>query len=158
LVDFNNDGKIDIISGGWSGEVYLFRQNADGTYAARETIEDADGKPLKVTSASVAYAADWDGDGDLDLLIGDINGEIHLATNDGTRDKPAFHMTGPIEANGGKLRVAGGDAGPIVADWDGDGKPDLLVGCGDGSVQWFRNVGEKGKPPQLAAGVALVRK
>ena len=33
------------------------------------------------------------------------------------------------------------DSHPIAADWDGDGKLDLLVGAGDGSVWFFRNLG-----------------
>jgi hypothetical protein len=31
-----------------------------------------------------------------------------------------------------------------VADWDGDGKPDLIVGAEDGSVAWYRNTGRAG--------------
>ncbi len=57
-------------------------------------------------------------------------------------------------ADGEPIRVAG-DAGPFVADWDGDGLPDLLVGAGDGSVSWFRNIGTR-KEPKLAAAKVLV--
>jgi hypothetical protein len=34
----------------------------------------------------------------------------------------------------------------VAADWDGDGKLDLLVGAEDGSVVWHRNVGKPGRP------------
>ena len=37
----------------------------------------------------------------------------------------------------------GGDSGPIVADWDADGRNDLIVAFGNGSVVWFRNIGTK---------------
>ena len=44
-----------------------------------------------------------------------------------------------------------------MADWDGDGQKDLLVGAGDGSVTLFRNTGTA-TAPELAAGVTLVPK
>ena len=44
----------------------------------------------------------------------------------------------------------------MAADWDGDGKLDLIVGCGDGSVLWYRNVGTREKPV-LHAPEVLVR-
>ena len=43
----------------------------------------------------------------------------------------------------------------IVADWDSDGVPDLLVGAGDGSVSLFRNVGTA-QAPKLAAAETIV--
>jgi hypothetical protein len=49
-----------------------------------------------------------------------------------------------------------GDSQPVAADWDGDGLLDLIVGWGDGSVVWFRNVGSKTKP-KLAKGIRLVQ-
>ena len=56
---------------------------------------------------------------------------------------------------GGKPLRVNGDAGPFACDWDGDGKLDLLVGAGDGSVWFYRNIGTA-KAPELAAGVQLV--
>jgi hypothetical protein len=44
---------------------------------------------------------------------------------------------------------------PFAADWDGDGRPDLLVGAGDGSVLWYRNVRSTGSP-ELAAAQVLI--
>src|SRR5262249_19157606 len=72
----------------------------------------------------------------------------------GTPKKWAFAKEQKLTA-GGKPLVVAGDAGPFVADWDGDGKPDLLVGAGDGSVTLFRNIGTR-KEPKLAAGEKLV--
>jgi hypothetical protein len=42
-----------------------------------------------------------------------------------------------------------------VADWDGDGSHDLLMGCGDGSVLFYRNTTPSGMPV-LAEPVVLV--
>src|SRR5213075_2980219 len=85
------------------------------------------------------------------LIVGNIDGDVYLVPNDGTRTEPKF---------GAKLRLAhgdGGDAAPTVADWDGDGLPDLLVGDGSGQVRLFRATGrdDHGRP-MLAAARVLV--
>jgi hypothetical protein len=105
-------------------------------------------------TASAVHAVDWDGDGDYDLLVGDIGGNVWLVPNEGTAKKYAFGKEQPLQAGGRPIRVEG-DAGPFAADWDGDGLIDLLVGSGDGGVWLYRNVGTA-KAPKLAAGVRLV--
>ena len=153
-MDFDSDGLTDILSGSWPGELYFFRRQSDGTFAKGENILDAEDKPIKLGSASVVFAADWEGDGDLDLLVGDIQGNVFLVPNEGTSDKPSFGKGEPLSAGDKPIRV-GGDSGPVVADWDGDGRADLVVGAGDGSVVWFRNTAEEGQPV-LAEGRSLV--
>jgi hypothetical protein len=62
---------------------------------------------------------------------------------------------GPIEAGGEVLDVDSNDAGPTTADWDGDGRWDLIVGGGAGTVMFFRNEGSV-TAPKLAAGIKLL--
>lgn len=154
-MDFDGDGRTDIISGSFPGELYLFRRQENGEFAARETIDDREGRAIKVGSASAVFAADWDADGDLDLVVGNIKGEVHLVLNEGTAKEHAFGEATKLEADGKPINAPHGDAGPVVADWDGDEKPDLLVGNGDGSVHWFRNTGTRDEPV-LAVAVELV--
>jgi hypothetical protein len=106
-------------------------------------------------TASVVHAFDYDGDGDLDLLVGDIRGNVYLVPNEGTKQKWAFGKEQSLPCAGGTVKVEG-DAGPFVADWDGNGSPDLLVGSGDGSVWVYYNQAPRGKPMQLAAGKQLL--
>jgi len=199
-VDLDGNGYVDIISGSWPGEIFLFRGSPGHTFAAPEMLKDKDGniinigggireqsdnilitgngtfeqtaegtfvnyhgkrmkstpdKPISITgTASAVHAVDWDGDGRIDLLVGDIGGNVYLIPNEGTPKKYAFGKHRQLMAGGKPLRV-NGDAGPFAVDWDSDGRLDLLVGSGDGSVWFYRNVGTS-KVPELAAGVQLI--
>jgi hypothetical protein len=58
-----------------------------------------------------------------------------------------------VEAAGKPIDTAVGHAAPFVADFDGDGVKDLLVGqFGDGILWIYRNVGTNAEP-KFAAGV-----
>jgi hypothetical protein len=154
LVDLDGDGRTDILSGSWPGEIYFFRRQAAGKFAAGVVLTGRDGKPLNVGSASSAFAADWDGNGFLDLVVGTVLGEVWLIPGEGKA--LAFGTPRRLEAAGQPIKVSG-DAAPVVADWDGDGKPDLIVGADDGSVVWFRNAGSA-RQPRLEAARPLVGK
>ncbi len=57
-----------------------------------------------------------------------------------------------LEAGGAPIDTDVGHAAPFVADFDGDGVKDLLVGQFGGGVLWiFRNEGTNARP-RLAAG------
>ncbi len=154
-MDLNRDGIIDVLSGSWPGEIYWFRGLGKGKFAAGAIIKDSAGKAIEVGNAAAVFAFDWDDDGDCDLIVGNILGEVRLVVNEGSATAPRFEPRGLLEAAGEPIKIEHGDAGPVVADWDGDNKPDLIVGCGDGSVVWYRNVGESHSPRLAAAGTLV---
>jgi hypothetical protein len=155
LADLDGDGRSDILSGSWPGEIYFFRRNADGTFAAGRQLKDRDGKAINVGSGSSAFAVDWDGDGKIDLLVGNVLGEVYFIPNEGGKEL-TFGKPRRLEMDGQPLKV-NGDAAPVAADWDGDGRLDLIVGAEDGSVVWYRNVGSP-KEPRLEAARTLIPK
>lgn len=147
----NKDGEVINIGGGIDERedaIYItgsaeFERTDEGTYVnyhgrkIKNTLE----KPIYTTgSASAVAVADWDGDKDYDLIVGDIDGRLHCIINEGTPDAYAFNKEMALQV-GGEPLVVEGTAGPCVADWDHDGDPDLLVGVGDGSVVMFENIG-----------------
>lgn len=170
-MDLDGDGTLDMLSGSyWPGDLYLFRGKKEGGFEKGAILEDgkekhvnagrpwpSEDEPDMDSLAASPWAADIDADGDLDLLVGNIGGRVVWIRNDGTATKPDFSAhKEKLKAGGKEIRVDG-DAGPIVVDWDADGKLDLLVGDGEGAVWYFHNTGERNRP-EFAAGKRFVER
>ena len=166
--DLDGDAISDMIANSYDpGHLYLFRGMPNNQFAAREEVADKSGTPIRSSPVqkqnfqsfgSFYDAVDWDGDGDLDLLIGCFSGELKVRINEGDARRPQF-ATDNIEIKttaGEPLRVKAHFC-PVVADWDGDGLWDIIAGSDDGSVTLFRNAGKKGSPA-FGAGQELVKK
>ncbi len=153
-MDLNRDGRSDLISGSWPGELYYFRRTEDGKFAAPVQLLGADGKPINVGSGASVFAVDWDASGTLDLLVGNALGEVYWLPGT-SEQKMAFGPPQALMAAGEKLVVKSGEAAPVAADWDGDGKLDLVLGAEEGSVVWHRNIGTQ-KEPKLGPAKTLI--
>jgi len=79
---------------------------------------------------------DLDGDGDMDLLVGDFNGFIQYFENISSGNNLTFSF---IE-NVGNIDLSGNSV-PTFGDLDGDGDLDMLIGQLNGSLVFYRNVG-----------------
>lgn len=168
-VDWDNDGDKDIVVGidtwddyGWDnafdahgrwtrgplhGYVYLLENTGKGAYANRGKVE-AGGAPIDVYGAPNPCIADFDGDGDLDLICGEFVDGLTWFENTGTRSAPRFAAGRQLSNRKGDIRLHLQMIVPVVSDFDGDGRADLIVGDEDGRVAWVRNTGKvrKGMP------------
>jgi hypothetical protein len=80
---------------------------------------------------------DWDGDGKQDLVVGSQSGEVWFARNVRSKTQPEFTGYTRLQTEGKDIH-AGSEARIAVADLDGDGREDLLVGGGTGIVWFFQ--------------------
>ena len=132
--DFNRDGYLDLaVVDQADNTVTILLGNGTGNF------HPAPGSPINVGSAPVAIAnADFNGDGIPDLAV--------LNRSDGTVSVLLGNGDGSFtQAPGSPINLGGSLAAVAVADFNGDGRPDLavadsaastvsvLLGQGDGS-------------------------
>jgi sugar lactone lactonase YvrE len=120
IADFNKDGIPDIatVCGSGGAPFQIFLGKGDGTFSLAGSINLATQDPTAIA------AADFNSDGNLDLIISNGN-------NYGTNQNPAFEL---LIGNGDgtfqpvAVNTLVGNIGAIsVADFNGDGKPDIIA-------------------------------
>ncbi|HEX30074.1 TPA: PEGA domain-containing protein, partial [Candidatus Poribacteria bacterium] len=142
VVDWNNDGRKDLIVGDGTGKVTVYENT--GTDAEPEFGGGV--AVVSVANFAIPWVVDWNNDNKKDLLVGDGNGNLNLFINTGTDSSPSFGTPIQVTAEGSPIIIDGGNASPCVMDWDGDGKKDLLVGCKEGKVYLYLNSGTDESP------------
>lgn len=132
VTDWDGDGDFDLIVGTIRGKVCLIPN--EGTLESYSFSKEQE--IASVSSRAGPFTSDWDGDGDLDLLVGADDGSVSLFENTGSATSPklasAVKLVPPVEritSTQAPKDVRRGSRSKIcVADWNGDGRLDLLVG------------------------------
>lgn len=169
--DWDRDGDADILCGDEDGRV-AFIENAgrvkqgEMPVFAQPVYFQQEAETLKCGALATPVGADWDGDGDTDILSGNTAGYVEFFENlSGPRvAEPKWAAPRRLEAGGRVFRIMAGPNGSIqgpaeakwgyttlnVADWDLDGLPDVMLNSILGEVIWLRNTGTR-TAPVLAA-------
>jgi hypothetical protein len=164
VYDVNNDGLPDLVTRDRRGMLNWFERSDKGNdLKAGKAIPDEWGEPIKMdgylidghvhTGRIKLELADWDSDGDPDLLYGTARmaepyvlektgkgGFSHIAwmENIGSEESWMFKRRGAVLNRGGiPLKLGWHTASPEAVDWNSDNRLDLLVGAESGQVYLF---------------------
>lgn len=169
-IDWDGDGDLDLIVGDEDGRVALLENTGKMVDGAPDFLPPVyfqqQAENVKFGALCTPVSVDWDGDGDEDIIIGDSAGYVAFIENlsGAGVEQPKWAAPKKLEADGQVIRLMAGPNGSIqgpaeskwgyttvsVADWDGDGLPDLILNSIWGKVVWYKNIGSR-KAPKLAA-------
>jgi len=102
---------------------------------------------LGILEAFPAFG-DLDNDGDLDMMIGEGNGNLHYFENSAASGSPAnFTITQAFYTDNNTVVIDVGEAAaPFIVDIDRDGKLDMVIGCKKGKLYYYKNIGTVNNP------------
>jgi len=156
FADFDGDGDLDLVCGEFRDSFTYFENTGSRTkpvYAAGRKLMH-DGQPLVMDLEMIVPSAiDWDRDGDIDLIVGDEDGRVALVEHSGkvTSGMPEFLPPQYFQQEAEYVK-RGALATPVGVDWDGDGDEDIVSGNTAGYIQFFENLGRTpGQTPKWAA-------
>ena len=138
--DIDNDEDLDLFITAFMGYIWFYR-NHGTPYSADYVLEDSSFANVSTTGRSTIDFVDIDNDGDFDLFVGagwsNPSGRIYFYENQGTPEvSNMIYITDYFSA----IDV-GDDSSPEFCDIDGDDDYDLFVGCEDGTIWFYENIG-----------------
>ena len=128
VVDIEQDGELDVVAGGDDGRVHLLQNIAEGaSFQLRtHTLNE-------ITDQVFAEVADFDGDGDSDIVAVAVN-QGNLAW---LEQSSAGTFTSHAITDGRPFRSTVTSLG--VGDLNGDQRTDVVISYSNPSVAWLEN-------------------
>jgi hypothetical protein len=148
IYDFNKDGRPDLLIGEGSysaNSVFVLLNQSSGsepkfTDEHRHYLCYGDGREQLIPTV-----ADFNGDGEPDVLIGDRLGTVGAYLNPG-HWKPGVELPLVQTISFGGTEKLGTGVAPHACDYNGDGLFDLLLGKANGHIAVALNIGTKTEP------------
>ena len=139
--DIDNDDDLDIFIGDKYGPI-IFYENIGTPDSSSYVLADSCFFNINVQDGPSIDLVDIDSDGDYDLFIGvgwsQQNGRLYFYRNNGNPEEPIMnYITDYFEG----IDV-GEESSPEFCDIDSDGDYDLFVGCEEGNVWYYENIGD----------------
>ena len=151
-VYWDDDEMKDLIVGQADGAVKIFRNiwtDSCPIFDIGSFIEVGKSgmkSNINVGGRATPCVVDWNDDGRKDLVVGALDGTIHVFINDRTDTEPDFTYDSLIQENGSELVVPSGRSSPEVFDFDFDGRKDIITGNTEGQLLFYRNIGTEKEP------------
>ena len=142
LIDMDFDGDLDLVVGNEAGNLFYYQNNGTPTSPLWELITGFFGT-IDTGSNCVPAFADLDEDSDLDMVTGNLFGEVQCFLRDRQLWVENTVLFSGIETDQ--------NATPALVDLEHDGDFDLVLGDYDGTFKFYRNLkysGEVLNPPQ----------
>lgn len=153
LADLDADGDLDLVLGTWNQGINVLVNQGSPTAPDFAPLDESNQLRLPRGSHATPALGDLDGDGDLDLLVGESSGEVNFFRNVGSAESASWEL---VTERVSELDV-GRRSAPILVDLDGDGDLDLVVGGESEGAAVFMNQGSVRVPDFVEAGSFPVR-
>jgi len=141
FVDVDGDADLDLFIGQDEGPISFYRN--DGTvYLPSWTLLVESYLFVDCGENSAPALADIDDDGDLDLFVGEHEGNINFYRNEQSVPVPCW-----TKVTENYFTIEADDySSPAFADLDADDDLDLLIGRKDGRIDYYQNIGTSQSP------------
>lgn len=132
LVDINNDGLLDMLTSSFEGTIWHYIQTDTASMQFDLETEAFSGIDIGMFTQSSLETTDLNGNGLIDLLAGVQNGKLKWYEQESQHSFNFLLVTNALS----NINV-GSDASPAIADINGDGLLDLLIGKAGGSIAYY---------------------
>ncbi len=158
-IDWNKDGLMDLVVLDHEGYLALYERYQEGEtlrlkpgrrifhgtngsqFDRKNEVVDEQPGPLRLNSDKYGKSgrrkwcfADWDQDGDLDILVNSKNAALFENVGE-----EGGHVNFAFRGDLSEEKLAGHTTSPTMVDWNKDGVPDLLLGAEDGHFYYLPN-------------------
>ncbi|MBU4488546.1 MAG: VCBS repeat-containing protein [Candidatus Omnitrophica bacterium] len=146
--DIDDDGDYDMFVGSWNGTISFYQNDGTSSSPSWAFITD-NYNSINVEHKSTPTFCDIDNDGDYDMFVGSVFGDVYFYRNDGTPSVASWALIS-TEYNS----YYASNSVPVFCDIDNDGDFDMFIGTDQGTILFYENIGTPTSPNWWRASYA----